>query len=126
MMLAAAAGADEAVRPALAALERMKPDGAAPSAWVFPGGKSGRSLSSMALLMLLRRMDCGDLTSHGFRSTFRDWAAEATDYPREVVELAFAHAIGDKVEAAYRRGDLFEKRRSAALTRGQSSIRKNQ
>jgi integrase len=51
------------------------------------------------------------LTAHGFRSTFRDWAAECTDFPREVVEMALAHAISDKVEAAYRRGDLFEKRR---------------
>ena len=61
--------------------------------------------------MLLRRMGRGDLTAHGFRSTFRDWAAERTNYPREVCEQALAHAIGDKVEAAYRRGDLFEKRR---------------
>ncbi len=52
-----------------------------------------------------------DLTVHGFRSTFRDWAAECTNFPREVVEMALAHAIGDKVEAAYRRGDPFEKRR---------------
>ena len=52
-----------------------------------------------------------DLTVHGFRSTFRDWAAEMTNFPREVVEMALAHAINDKVEAAYRRGDLFKKRR---------------
>ena len=52
------------------------------------------------------------ITGHGFRSTFRDWAAETTAYPREVAEAALAHTIGDKVEAAYRRGDLFEKRRS--------------
>ena len=52
-----------------------------------------------------------DITVHGFRSTFRDWAAERTNFPREVVEMALAHAVGDKVEAAYRRGDLFEKRR---------------
>ena len=51
-----------------------------------------------------------DLTTHGFRSTFRDWAAEQTSYPSEVAEMALAHAVGDKVEAAYRRGDLFEKR----------------
>jgi integrase len=61
--------------------------------------------------MLLRRMRRGDLTAHGFRSTFSDWAAERTAYPREVVEMALAHTIGNKVEAAYRRGDLFEKRR---------------
>jgi integrase len=65
----------------------------------------------MALLMLMRRMGRGDLTVHGFRSTFRDWCAERTNFPREVAEMALAHAIGDKVEAAYRRGDLFEKRR---------------
>jgi len=65
----------------------------------------------MALLAVLRRMGRGDLTSHGFRSTFRDWAAEETTFPGEVLEMALAHAIGNKVEAAYRRGDLFEKRR---------------
>jgi integrase len=65
----------------------------------------------MALLMTLRRLKRGDLTAHGFRSTFRDWAAETTPFPSEVVEMALAHAVGDKVEAAYRRGDLFEKRR---------------
>ena len=60
---------------------------------------------------LLKRMGRDDLTVHGFRSTFRDWAAEKTDFPREVAEMALAHTIGDKVEAAYRRGDLFQKRR---------------
>jgi integrase len=79
--------------------------------FVFPGGKLGKPLSNMAMTSVLRRMDRGDITVHGFRSTFRDWAAERTNYPREVVEMALAHAIGDKVEAAYRRGDLFEKRR---------------
>ncbi len=61
--------------------------------------------------MLLRRMDRADLTGHGFRSTFRDWAVERTNYQNHVVESALAHVVGDKVEAAYRRGDLFEKRR---------------
>ena len=79
--------------------------------FVFPGGKAGKPLSSMALLMLLRRMDRAGLTAHGFRSTFREWAAEATGFPREVAELALAHVNKDKVEAAYQRGDLFEKRR---------------
>ena len=65
----------------------------------------------MSMLMLLRRMGRRDLTAHGFRSTFRDWAAECTAYPGEVCEMALAHAISDKAEAAYRRGDLFEKRR---------------
>jgi integrase len=78
--------------------------------FVFPGAKKGKSLSNMAMLALLRRMGRGDFTSHGFRSTFRDWSAETTGYQREVVEAALAHAIPDKVEAAYRRGDLFEKR----------------
>lgn len=78
---------------------------------VFPGGKHGKPLSNMAFLMLLRRMKRDDLTAHGFRSTFRDWAAERTNFPSEVAEMALAHAVGDKVEAAYRRGDLFERRR---------------
>jgi integrase len=65
----------------------------------------------MAMLMLLRRMERGDLTAHGFRSSFRDWAAERTSYAREVAEEALAHTLRDKTEAAYRRGDLFEKRR---------------
>lgn len=63
------------------------------------------------MLKLLQRMERDDLTVHGFRSTFRDWAAEQTNFPSEVVEMALAHAVGDKVEAAYRRGDLFEKRK---------------
>jgi integrase len=94
--------------PALAIVEAMK--GKDPT-YVFPGGRATRPLSSMALLALLKRMGRSDLTVHGFRSTFRDWAAERTNYPREVAEMALAHALGDKVEAAYRRGDLFQKRR---------------
>jgi integrase len=81
------------------------------SDYVFPGARQGRPLSEMSLLMLLRRMERGDITAHGFRSTFRDWAAERTNFPGEVVEMALAHAIPNAVEAAYRRGDLFEKRR---------------
>lgn len=81
------------------------------SDFLFPGGREGRPLSNNAMLALLERMGLGDITAHGFRSSFRDWAAEQTSFPREVVEAALAHAIGDKVEAAYRRGDLFEKRR---------------
>lgn len=79
--------------------------------YVFIGNRGKGGLSNMALLMTIRRMECGDLTVHGFRSTFRDWAAEQTAYPNEVAEMALAHTVGDKVEAAYRRGDLFEKRR---------------
>ncbi len=79
--------------------------------YVFPGARRGKPLSIMAVLATLKRMERTDLTAHGFRSTFRDWAAEQTNYPREVAEMALAHTVGDKVEAAYRRGDLFEKRR---------------
>jgi integrase len=82
--------------------------------FVFPGGWTRRPISNMAMLMLLRRMGRGDLTAHGFRSSFRDWAAERTGFPAEVVEMALAHVVGDKVEAAYRRGDLFQKRRQLA------------
>ncbi len=78
--------------------------------FVFPG-RPGKPLSNGALLALLRRMERTDLTVHGFRATFRDWAAEHTNFSREVAEMALSHAIGDKVEAAYRRGDLLEKRR---------------
>jgi integrase len=84
---------------------------ASADAFLFPGGKPGKPLSNMAFLMLLRRMDRADLTAHGFRSSFRDWCAERTSFPAEVAEMALAHAVGDKVEAAYRRGDLFDKRR---------------
>ena len=80
------------------------------NAYVFPGERRA-TLSNMAMLMLLRRMGRGDITVHGFRSTFKDWASERTTFPNEVSEAALAHAVGDKVEAAYRRGDLFEKRR---------------
>jgi len=79
--------------------------------FIFPGSKEGKPLSNMAMLQTLRRMQRDDLTVHGFRSTFRDWAAERTGYPREVAEAALAHSIEDKVEAAYRRSDLFDKRR---------------
>ena len=96
---------------ALAILEQMKSARGAEPQFIFEGGKAGRPLSNMAFLMLLRRMGRGDLTAHGFRSSFRDWAAERTSFPSEVVEMALAHAVGTKVEAAYRRGDLFEKRR---------------
>jgi integrase len=85
-----------------------KPDPAAP---LFPGSRRALPMSNMVMLMLLRRMKRDDLTVHGFRSTFRDWCAERTSFPREVVEMALAHTIENKVEAAYRRGDLFEKRR---------------
>lgn len=79
--------------------------------YLFAGMRRGRPLSNMAMLMGLRRMNRADLTMHGFRSTFRDWAGECTSHPRDVCEQALAHSLGNAVEAAYRRGDLFEKRR---------------
>jgi integrase len=81
------------------------------SDFVFPGGRRGRPFSNMALLMLLRELHPG-ITVHGFRSTFKDWCAEQTNYPNFVSEAALAHVVADKVEAAYRRGDLIERRRS--------------
>ncbi len=78
---------------------------------IFPGNKKGKPLSDMAMTMQLRRMDRTDITVHGFRSSFRDWAAEQTNYPHQTCEHALAHRISDKAEAAYRRGDQFEKRR---------------
>lgn len=82
-----------------------------PTGFVFPGIKEGKPLSDMSLTAVLRRMERHDITVHGFRSTFRDWAAETTHYPSDMVEMALAHTIGNKVEAAYRRGDMFDKRR---------------
>lgn len=82
-----------------------------PDAFVFPGAQPQRPLSIMAMTMVLRRMNRGDITVHGFRSTFRDWAGETTATAREVLEAALAHTLGSKTEAAYARGDLFEKRR---------------
>jgi integrase len=78
--------------------------------FVFIGPRKG-GLSNMGMASVLSRMGRNDITVHGFRSTFRDWAAERTNYPNHVVEMALAHVVGDKVEAAYRRADLFEKRR---------------
>jgi integrase len=80
--------------------------------YLFPGHRTGRPLSGMAMEMLLRRMSAGNVTVHGFRSTFRDWCGEATNFPRELAEAALAHAVGDAVERAYRRGDALEKRRA--------------
>jgi len=94
--------------PAFEILKNMKEFSKAD--YVFPGDRRER-LSNMALLMLLRRMGRNDITAHGFRSTFRDWVEEQTDAPRAVAEMALAHSIGNAVEAAYRRGDLFGKRR---------------
>src|SRR5215831_11802486 len=98
--------------PALSILAAMQEK--RESEFVFPGGKAGRPLSNMALLMTLRQMGRGDITAHGFRSSFRDWVAERTNFPSEVAEMALAHVVSDKVEAAYRRGNLFGKRRQLA------------
>jgi integrase len=77
------------------------------SDYLFPDGKAGKPRSNMAMTEVLRRMGRGDITVHGFRSTFRDWVAERTKFTREVIEMTLAHPV---VEAAYRRGDLFDKR----------------
>ncbi|MCU7893559.1 MAG: hypothetical protein KZQ62_00205 [Candidatus Thiodiazotropha sp. (ex Lucinoma aequizonata)] len=85
---------------------------------VFPGARQGRFLSNMALLQLMRHRSYGrngdrvDYVPHGFRSSFRDWAGEVSSFPRQVAEIALAHTIQNKSEAAYRRGDLFDKRRN--------------
>lgn len=94
----------------VAAIDLLKKLPRMESGLVFPGSKKGSAISDMTMSSVLKRMGL-DAVPHGFRSTFRDWAAEHTNYPRDVAEMALAHAIGDKVEAAYRRGDLFEKRR---------------
>lgn len=84
----------------------------APDAFVFPGGKRGKSLSNMSMAMVIRRLKIEpEPTVHGFRSSFRDWAGETTTFPREVAEAALAHVVGDQVERAYRRGDALAKRR---------------
>jgi integrase len=99
-------------RRALEILEFIKQFRASDSddAFIFPGVRN-RRLSEMATAMLLRRMGHSDITTHGFRSSFRDWAGEASSFQREVVEAALAHTVGDATERAYRRGDALEKRR---------------
>ena len=78
--------------------------------FIFPGN-SRDHLSNMALLMLLRRIGRDDLTAHGFRASFKTWASEQTRFPREIIEVALSHQVGGKLENAYQRGDLLEKRR---------------
>ncbi|SEK23391.1 Integrase [Xaviernesmea oryzae] len=95
---------------ALQILEIAKTFGTEPDAFVFPGRVQGRPLSVMSFEMLLRRLKV-EVTTHGFRSSFRDWCGEETSFPREVAEAALAHAVGDETERAYRRGDALEKRR---------------
>jgi integrase len=83
--------------------------------WVFPGKKQGRPVSNSIMLDTLKRMNRRDVTVHGFRTSFRVWAAERTAYPREMAELALAHKLGTQVEEAYQRSDLFERRRDLML-----------
>ena len=93
-------------------LEQLKAVKLADTDIVFPSVRDHKPLSDMTLTAVLRRMQRSDITVHGFRSSFRDWAAEATDFPQEMAEMALAHIVGNKVEAAYRRGDMLEKRRA--------------
>ena len=96
---------------AMEILRTIMPEAIEGDTFVFPGNRPKKPHSNMAFLMLLRRMERSDMTAHGLRSSFRDWCAERTNFPSEVAEMALAHAISSKVEAAYRRGDLFDKRR---------------
>jgi integrase len=95
---------------AIAILKGIRPKNARRADYVFRH-ETGQKLSNMSMSMLLRRMGRSEITVHGFRSTFRDWAGETTSFPREVVEMALAHAIESKAERAYRRGRSLEKRR---------------
>jgi integrase len=97
--------------PAMAILRAMQPHQRAADSLVFPGGVVGKPLSDVALNKALAAAGGAAFTVHGLRSTFRDWAAEATGTPREVAEAALAHTNRDKVEAAYLRGDHFDRRR---------------
>jgi len=93
----------------LAIIEPLK---AMKSEYVFEGQKRNKPLSNMSMLMLLRRMGVEGVTVHGFRSTFRDWASEVANAPREVAEMSLAHQVGTDVERAYARSDLLDKRRA--------------
>jgi len=92
-------------------LKTLQPVDSDASGFVFPGLRLGKPLSNMAFLMLLRRIGLAEVTAHGFRSTFRDWVSEQTNFPTELAERALAHVVGDKTEAAYARGDLFQRRK---------------
>jgi len=96
---------DDAVKLVRAAMEKAK------GGWLFPGFKEGKPLSNMAMLLLLRRMNREDITVHGFRSTFRDWVADCTDFPDSLAEQALAHTVKSQTERAYRRRDMLERRR---------------
>ncbi|PVX84308.1 integrase [Paraburkholderia unamae] len=113
---------DEAV-----AIVREQQDQGAKWGWLFPSNREGKSLSNMAMATVLRRMERRDITVHGFRSTFRDWVADCTDYPDSLAEQALAHTIKSMVESAYRRRDMLERRRGmmedwAAHCRGERAV----
>lgn len=101
----------DVIRRVLEAKGKPVPESIQPVGPLFWSRLFGKKLSNMAMLAVLKRMKRDDLTAHGFRSTFRDWAAETTEHRSEIVEMALAHTIDNKVEAAYRRGDLFGKRK---------------
>jgi integrase len=107
------AGKEHQVPLSAAAANLLKTlkEGRGPEDPVFPGQSGKKPLSNMAMLMLLRRMNVEEFTVHGFRSTFRDWAGDTTEFAREVVEHALAHTVGSGVERAYRRGHALERRR---------------
>ncbi len=120
------AGRDHRVplsEPALTILHEMTPLKRRPDGLVFPGGKPGSPLSDVSLSKALAVAGGGDATVHGMRSTFRDWCAEATAYPREIAESALAHTNKDKVEAAYLRGDALDKRRLLMSAWGDHCLR---
>ena len=94
----------------IAAIETLEAVTGRDRTYVFPGHKRHSHLSNAAMMKALKRLNQTSITVHGFRSTFRDWCAESTNYPSDVAEMALAHVVKDKTEAAYRRGDLFEKR----------------
>jgi len=97
-------------KQAVTMLRKLHESRQSDAAYVFPGEKRGAPLSAMAMIMFLRRLKAG-VTAHGFRSSFRDWAGDATTFPREIAEAALAHAVGNEVEQAYRRSDALARRR---------------
>ena len=107
---------------AMQLLESLKDTKLVDTDIVFPGTRDHKPLSDITLTAMLRRMQRDDITVHGFRTSFRDWAAEATDYPQEMAEMALAHIVGNKVEAAYRRGDMLEKRRAMMQSWAEHSL----
>lgn len=105
------AGKEHRVPLSDAAIEAISPQ-RGPEEWVFPSAKPGAPITGAAMDKQLKLLDRDDVTIHGFRSTFRDWAWEATEHPREVAEAALAHTVGDATERAYRRGDALARRRA--------------